>query len=213
MYNKNISNLIEDFDSDLENGLDSNTVEKQKETFGLNELKGKKKQSLFVKFLLEFKDPLIIILLVAAIISLAVDPSEWIESLIIFIVIIVNAILGVFQENKAEKSLEALQKMSSPLCKVLREGVMMTKNGYIFDFSSISWDLKGKYYSNTCLFHYLSIWTGDYCNILLRIRLAFCFLRCCVVFHYCNILYNLRLLSLGHLGIQNVCYLDHLVSC
>ncbi len=122
MYNKNISNLIKDFDSDLENGLDSSTVERKKETFGLNELKGKKKQSLFVKFLLEFKDPLIIILLVAALVSLAVDPKEWIESLIIFIVIIVNAILGVFQENKAEKSLEALQKMSSPLCKVLRNG-------------------------------------------------------------------------------------------
>ena len=101
MYNKNISNLLKDFDSDLENGLDSNIVERKKETFGLNELKGKKKQSLFVKFLLEFKDPLIIILLVAALVSLAVDPKEWIESLIIFIVIIVNAILGVFQENKA----------------------------------------------------------------------------------------------------------------
>lgn len=122
MYKKSASELVEELESDLEKGLDTNTIENKRNISGLNELKGKKKQSLFVKFLLEFKDPLIIILLVAAIISLLVDPSEWIESLIIFIVIIVNAVLGVFQENKAEKSLEALQKMSSPLCKVLREG-------------------------------------------------------------------------------------------
>ncbi|MEI3527499.1 MAG: HAD-IC family P-type ATPase [Bacilli bacterium] len=49
-------------------------------------------------------------------------PREWVESLIIFIVIIINAILGIIQENKAEKSLEALKKMSSPMCKVLRDG-------------------------------------------------------------------------------------------
>ena len=123
MYRKNAKDLILELDSNASEGLSVNEVEKRKEKYGLNELQGKKKQSLFVKFLLEFKDPLIIILLVAAIVSLAVDPHEWIESLIIFIVIMVNAILGVFQENKAEKSLEALQKMSSPMCKVVRDGV------------------------------------------------------------------------------------------
>lgn len=123
MYRKNGKNLVEELGSNLEEGLSINQVETKRNQYGLNELQGKKKQSLLVKFLLEFKDPLIIILLVAAVISLAVDPHEWIESLIIFVVIMVNAILGVFQENKAEKSLEALQKMSSPMCKVVRDGV------------------------------------------------------------------------------------------
>lgn len=59
---------------------------------------------------MQFADILIIILLLAAVISIIIDPSEWIDSLIIFIVVIVNALLGVFQENKAEKSLEALKK-------------------------------------------------------------------------------------------------------
>ena len=122
MYKKTKEELVKEFESDLEKGLKKEEVEKRREKYGFNELQAKKKQSLFVKFLLEFKDPLIIILLVAAVISLTIDPKEWIESLIIFIVILINAFLGVFQENKAEKSLEALQKMSSPLCKALRNG-------------------------------------------------------------------------------------------
>ena len=55
-------------------------------------------------------------------ISLIIDPKEWIESVIIFVVVIINAILGIIQESKAEKSLEALKKMSSPLSKVIRDG-------------------------------------------------------------------------------------------
>ena len=65
-------------------------------------------------------------MLIAAVVSLIVDPHEWIESLIIFIVILVNAILGVVQESKAEKSLDALKKMSSPTCKVWRNGNLIT---------------------------------------------------------------------------------------
>ena len=65
-------------------------------------MKEKKKQSLIVKFLLEFKDALIIILLIAAVVSLIVDPEEWVESLIIFLVVIFNAVLGVYQEGKLQ---------------------------------------------------------------------------------------------------------------
>ena len=90
--------------------------------YGENSLKANKKESLFVKFLKQFKDVLIIILLIAAAVSIAVDPHEWFESLIILIVVVINAVLGVFQENKAEKSLEALKKMSSPTSKVVRNG-------------------------------------------------------------------------------------------
>ena len=123
---KKFDELIVDLGIQDLNGLNDQQVEVQREKFGENALKEKKKQSLFIKFLLQFKDALIIILLIAAIISLIVDPEEWVESLIIFIVIIVNAILGVAQESKAEKSLDALKKMSSPSCKVIRNGVLVT---------------------------------------------------------------------------------------
>ena len=124
MFNKSIEEVVKELGTDIESGLDNKTVENNQNKYGKNVLQETKKTSLFVKFLLEFKDVLIIILIVAAIVSIIVDPSEWVDSLIIFIVVIVNAILGVVQESKAEKSLEALKKMSSPNCKVIRDGKM-----------------------------------------------------------------------------------------
>ena len=123
---KTFEELITEFGIKNLDGLNDSEVLTQREKYGENALKEKKKQSLFIKFLLEFKDALIIILMIAAIVSLIVDPHEWVESLIIFIVIIVNAVLGVYQEGKAEKSLDALKKMSSPTCKVWRNGVLIT---------------------------------------------------------------------------------------
>ena len=96
------------------------------EKFGKNELKAQKKKSLFVKFLEQFKDFMIIVLIIAAIISGVVGymQGEGItDSIIILIVVIVNAIIGVAQEVKAEKSLEALQKLSSHSAKVMRNGI------------------------------------------------------------------------------------------
>jgi len=119
MFNKTSEEIVKELETDASNGLSEKKVKENQEKYGKNVLKEGKKTSLFVKFLLEFKDVLIIILIIAALISIVVDPSEWIDSLIIFVVVIVNAILGVFQENKAEKSLEALKKMSSPNCKVM----------------------------------------------------------------------------------------------
>ena len=106
--------------SDL--GLTSEQASIRLERNGLNELTEKKKESLLIKFLLQFKDTLTLILLAAAVISYVVDPHEWVESIIILVVVLLNAILGVFQENKAEKSLEALKKMSAPSSKVIRDG-------------------------------------------------------------------------------------------
>lgn len=128
MFQKEKELVVSELKSNQELGLSSSEVEDRQLKYGKNEFEKKKKQSLFVKFLLEFKDALIIILLVAAIISFIVEPSEWVESVIIFIVVIINAILGVYQENKAEKSLEALEKMSSPLCKVIRDGITLQIN-------------------------------------------------------------------------------------
>ena len=117
-----INDLIKKFNSNLEKGLNIDQVVENRNLYGENSLKANKKESLFVKFLKQFKDVLIIILLIAAAISIVVDPHEWFESLIILVVVVINAVLGVFQENKAEKSLEALKKMSSPNSKVIRNG-------------------------------------------------------------------------------------------
>ena len=123
---KKLQELETEFSSNLQGGLTDEQVLKNRETYGVNALEEKKKTPMIVKFLLEFKDPLIIILIIAAVVSIIIDPHEWIESLIIMIVVLVNAILGLYQENKAEKSLEALQKMSAATCKVYRNNSLQT---------------------------------------------------------------------------------------
>lgn len=108
-------------ETDYTNGLsDSEARERLKE--GVNELTEAKRKSLLLRFLGEFKDVLIIILILAAVISAIVNPHDLADSIIIFAVVIINAILGVYQENRAEKSLDALKKLSSPIAKVLRDG-------------------------------------------------------------------------------------------
>lgn len=125
MYRKTIEEVQKELQTNLDEGLKDSEALKRLETYGYNELKEKKKQSMLVRFLLQFKDIMIIILIIAGIVQIVIEPSDWVDSLIIFIVIIINAILGLVQENKAEKSLEALEKMSAPMCKVLRDGVLM----------------------------------------------------------------------------------------
>lgn len=124
-YNQQINEVANELETDLHNGLSDQLVKEKQEKYGLNELQQAKKQSLFIRFLLQFKDTLTIILLIAAVVSIIVEPGEWVDSLIIVIVVTLNAILGVAQENNAEKSLEALQKMSSPKAKVKRNGTIM----------------------------------------------------------------------------------------
>lgn len=122
MINKTKQELEQELNVDVSVGLNDAEVKKRLAEHGFNELKQPKKASLFVRFLLQFKDTLVIILLIAALVSVIVEPGDWIDSAIIVFVVLVNAILGVMQESKAEKSLEALQKMSAPTAKVLRNG-------------------------------------------------------------------------------------------
>lgn len=117
---KKLEVLEEDFKSNLQGGLTEEQVLLNRAQYGLNALTENKRTNLFIRFLLQFKDVLIIILIIAAIVSVIIDPHEFVDSIIIMFVVIVNAILGVFQENKAEKSLEALKSMSSPSSKVIR---------------------------------------------------------------------------------------------
>ena len=124
-YQKEVEEVKKELSTNLEKGLTSKQVEEKQETIGFNELKAKKKKSLLVKFLEQFKDFMIIVLIIAAIVSgiIGVLQGEGItDTIIILIVVIVNAIIGVAQENKAEKSLEALQKLSAHASKVIRDG-------------------------------------------------------------------------------------------
>ena len=122
MYKKSSAEVVELLQSNVKDGLTAEQVLDSRQKHGLNELQESKKEPWIVKFLKQFADVLIIILLIAAVVSLIVDPHEWVESVVIFVVVMLNAILGVTQESKAEKSLEALKKMSSPNCKVIRNG-------------------------------------------------------------------------------------------
>ena len=124
-YNKSKNEIFEEFGMSEESGLSDKQVLDNREKYGSNELQAKKKKSLFVKFLEQFKDFMIIVLIIAAIVSGVVgymEDGKITDSLIILVVVIVNAIIGVAQESKAERSLEALQKLSSHSAKVIRNG-------------------------------------------------------------------------------------------
>ena len=112
-----------------ENGLSSAEAQKRLEAHGKNKLKEPAKESLIKRFFGQMADPMIIILLAAAAISgvLAVTQGEsFADVIIILAVVVVNAVLGVYQENKAEKAIEALQEMSAATSKVLRDGKLVT---------------------------------------------------------------------------------------
>ena len=124
--NKSINEVKEELKINLDTGLSSEEARNRLNEYGENALKEKKKTPLIVRFLEQFKDFMVIILLLAAIVSVVINPEEWIESLIILIVVLINAVLGTWQESKAEKSLEALKKLSTPHAKVLRDGVVVS---------------------------------------------------------------------------------------
>ena len=110
-----------------EDGLTDKEAESRLIEYGENKLSEKKKKSLALRFFEQFKDVMIIILLIAAVISFVVacvgdDPMEFIEPALIVLIVILNAVLGLVQENKAEKALDALKNMSAPHARVIRGG-------------------------------------------------------------------------------------------
>lgn len=131
-YKKEVKDILEELNVDRKNGLDNSEVKKRQEKFGLNELIEGKKETVFAKFINQFKDVMIIILIIAGIISgyVGIKDNEGIFStLVIFLVVILNAVIGVMQELKAEKSLEALKKLTTHTVKTIR-------NGEIFNIDS-----------------------------------------------------------------------------
>lgn len=124
-FNKDVQEIEKELETNINSGLTNEEVSKKREKYGLNELKAAKKKSLFQRFLEQFKDFSVIILIIAAIVSgvVGVAENEGItDTIIILIVVLVNAIIGVVQESKAEKSLEALQKLTDHASKVIRNG-------------------------------------------------------------------------------------------
>jgi len=115
--------VLSNFGTCQENGLSSENAEKQLEKFGKNELLSKPRDSLIKRFLDQMKDPMIIVLLVAAVLSYVSSGfQDWVDSVFILAIVILNAIISISQETNAEKALEALRKMSAPLAKAIRDG-------------------------------------------------------------------------------------------
>ena len=108
------------------NGLSEDEVKKRQEKFGKNKLEEKKKESLAVKFIKQFNDFMIIILILASIISAIVSKmqgeNDYVDSIIIIGIVVFNALMGVIQEAKAEKTIEALKQMTPQTAKVIRNG-------------------------------------------------------------------------------------------
>ena len=124
-FNKEIQEIEKELKTDKEKGLKEEQITKIREQKGYNELQAGKKKTILQRFIDQFKDFSIIVLIIAAIVSgiVGVSQGEGIaDTIIILIVVLVNAIIGVAQENKAEKSLEALQKLSNHVSKVIRNG-------------------------------------------------------------------------------------------
>ena len=126
-YSQNANELLSELKTDKQAGLSSAEVLVRKSKYGENKLREKKKKTTMQRFLDQFKDAMILILIAAAIMSFVVvvveqNWGELFEPLLIVLIVLLNAIMGVYQEGKAEKALDALKNMSAPHARVIRNG-------------------------------------------------------------------------------------------
>ena len=119
-FNQSVSEAAQDLHVDLSKGLSGQEAIKRSEIYGPNRLEGGKEKSLLLMALEQLKDFLVIILIVAAVISIFLGES--LEGIAILAIVVLNTFLGVYQENKASNALKALKEMASPHAKVLRDG-------------------------------------------------------------------------------------------
>lgn len=128
MYHSiSITSVLKELSADAESGLTSVEAKKRMSEYGENKLSEKKKKTNFQRFCDQFKDVMILILIVAAVISFGIacvegKPVEFFEPVLILLIVVLNAFMGMMQESKAEKALEALKDMSAPHARVLRDG-------------------------------------------------------------------------------------------
>jgi Ca2+-transporting ATPase len=125
-----VSEVARNLGTNIGNGLTNEEAKKRLNKYGYNKLEEKKKENIVIKFIKQFNDFMIIILIIASVISAVmayIDGSnDYMDSIIIIAIVVFNAIMGLVQESKAEKSLDALKKMSAPLAKVRRNGKIIT---------------------------------------------------------------------------------------
>ncbi len=126
-YCEHPETVVQSLESDEINGLSAAQVKERTEQYGKNKLQEKKKKSWAGRFFEQFKDAMIIILIIASVISFVIaciekNPSEFFEPALILLIVVINAIMGVMQESKAEKALDALKNMSAPHARVIRDG-------------------------------------------------------------------------------------------
>ncbi len=127
-YNQKVEEVLSSLETNEQKGLSTDAVREKQAKFGANKLKEKKKKSTLARFIDQFKDVMILILIAAAIVSFTVvcyerNWGELFEPALILLIVILNAVMGVYQEGKAEKALDALKNMSAPHASVIRDGV------------------------------------------------------------------------------------------
>ncbi len=129
----NVNEVARRLRTNIRQGLSLKEAEERHNKHGPNKLDEQKKENILIRFIKQFQDFMIVILLVAAVISAGVSfvqgENDYIDSIIIIAIVVLNAIMGLVQEAKAEKSLEALKDMSAPVAKVRREGRIRTIKG------------------------------------------------------------------------------------
>jgi Ca2+-transporting ATPase len=124
-HSTNIEEILKQLQVKADRGLDSEEASRRLEEFGPNQLKAKPKRSLTQRFLDQFRDFMIIILIIAALVSFIVAIYEgegFFEPVLILLIVVLNAVMGMVQESKAEQALAALQQMSAPQARVIRDG-------------------------------------------------------------------------------------------
>lgn len=117
---RSVQDVLQEFQISLDTGLNTEQVSENEKKYGLNQLKETSKKTFLSKVIDQFKDFLILILLVASVVSFSI--GEKTDAMIIVAIVIINAMLGLYQEGKAEKAIEALQKLAAPNANVIRNG-------------------------------------------------------------------------------------------
>ena len=126
-HDKDAAEVVRSLRSDLSSGLTSVQVGELRTKFGENKLREKKKKTALQRFIDQFKDVMILILIAASAVSFAIavsegDPEGFFEPILILVIVVVNAIMGTVQEGNAEKALDALKSLSAPHARVIRDG-------------------------------------------------------------------------------------------